>query len=540
MKHFFKILLFILFLPAILVCNKCYSKQGDNYFAKGWQELIKDNDTQALKFFRIAYEDAREQNNVEHMALSLLDMGICTYGTSYSNGLEYATAALAQYKKLETLKPQVALEGRLRCLQLISTIYGRQGKNKDAIALSREVIYGFSKLNDTGGYTGLAYSSLGAAYGRMGKTDSALYYHQKALSEWQRTNNYVYLPAAYFNIADIEMQTGNKAASLDLYQHALRIGDSMENRQVQVPAYLGLGKWHFVFDKDRAATLACYLKAYDIAKGLSDKLFYQKVLTSLIDYREQQGEYKQAMEYEQELMSIKDTVNTWEKDRVIKSLEVQFRVQEKDRELSLAQKERKITTLANYILWGTIGFILVISGIAIYLLRRINDRDKQLLQTKETLIEVIEEQRRQQEQLMQNEIEYKESQLSALILQMQQKNELMQELKERIEKDRKTANDNSLNKIINKGINHDREWSDFNTYFESINKNFFTKLKTEYPDISPNDLKICALIKLNMSIKEMAGILNISPDSVKTARYRLRKKLQLETEDNLTEFILSL
>ena len=99
---------------------------------------------------------------------------------------------------------------------------------------------------------------------------------------------------------------------------------------------------------------------------------------------------------------------------------------------------------------------------------------------------------------------------------------------------------NTLNKIINKGLNHDKEWTDFNTSFESINKNFYTRLKQAYPDISPNDLKICALIKMNLSIKEMAGILNISPDSVKTARYRLRKKLQLNTEDNLTDFILNL
>ena len=141
---------------------------------------------------------------------------------------------------------------------------------------------------------------------------------------------------------------------------------------------------------------------------------------------------------------------------------------------------------------------------------------------------------------MQNEIEFKESQLSAMTFQMLQKNELMQELKERMVTDKNISGDNGLKKIINNGLNHNKEWKDFNSYFESINKNFYTRLKQAYLDISPNDLKICALIKLNLSIKEMAGILNISPDSVKTGRYRLRKKLQLNTEDNLTEFILHL
>jgi DNA-binding CsgD family transcriptional regulator len=97
-----------------------------------------------------------------------------------------------------------------------------------------------------------------------------------------------------------------------------------------------------------------------------------------------------------------------------------------------------------------------------------------------------------------------------------------------------------LHKIINKGLSHDKEWAHFNASFESINKNFYARLKQAYPDIRPNDLKISALIKMGLSIKEMADILNISADSVKTARYRLRKKLQLNTEDNLTDFILNL
>jgi DNA-binding CsgD family transcriptional regulator len=163
-----------------------------------------------------------------------------------------------------------------------------------------------------------------------------------------------------------------------------------------------------------------------------------------------------------------------------------------------------------------------------------------LLQTKEELVIAIEEKKRLKEEQLLNDLEFKESQLSAMAIQMLQKNELMQELKERLEDDENLKKDSTLNKIISKGENHDKDWTDFNRQFESINKNFYNKLKENYPDISPNDLKICALIRLNLSIKEMAVILNISPDSVKTARYRLRKKLQLNTEDNLTDFIMAL
>lgn len=94
----------------------------------------------------------------------------------------------------------------------------------------------------------------------------------------------------------------------------------------------------------------------------------------------------------------------------------------------------------------------------------------------------------------------------------------------------KTAIDNQrplseqqLIKMVNRHFEQNNVWNDFDRYFESINKNFYTRLKQAHPEISANDLKICALIKLNLSIKEMSTILNISPDSVKTSRYRLRK-----------------
>ena len=264
------------------------------------------------------------------------------------------------------------------------------------------------------------------------------------------------------------------------------------------------------------------------------------MLEHLVALKKKQGDFAKAFVYQEEMQVLKDTLYSWEKQKILKSLEVQFDVSEKDRQLKIVQKEKDIALLTSYLLWMIIGFVVISAAGIILFLRRINKRDKALLQTKEALVIAIEERRKMKERQLQNEIEFKESQLSAMTFQMLQKNELMQELKKRMDTDKNISDDNGLNKIINKGLNHDKEWKDFNSYFESINKNFYTRLKQAYPDISPNDLKICALIKLNLSIKEMAGILNISPDSVKTARYRLRKKLQLNTEDNLTEFILHL
>ena len=90
----------------------------------------------------------------------------------------------------------------------------------------------------------------------------------------------------------------------------------------------------------------------------------------------------------------------------------------KERKLKIAENEKDIATLTNYILWGAIAFLVIISLVSILFLKRINRRDKQLLQTKEKLVKAIEEQKLLREQKMQNELEFKESQLSAITLQM--------------------------------------------------------------------------------------------------------------------------
>jgi tetratricopeptide (TPR) repeat protein len=540
LKTILRFVVFTIFFTLTFITNDVIAGDAKQLIDKGWNALIKDNDAEALKYFSLANEKATAEKDTLNIATSFLNLGICSYSVSYTQGLTYCMKAMGEFKKLEKSFPKEALEGRSRCLQLISTIYSRQGKYKEAIVLSKEAMAGFPAKNDTSGYLGLIYSSLGVAYGNLNMTDSSAFYHRLALQENLITKNFVYQPGSYINVADIELKNGNKEQSRIYYERALSIADSTGNRQAQVTSLLGMGKWLLFFDKKTPEAEECFNQALKIGSSLRDKSFYLKALEQYAALKKQLGDYKKALAFEEEMQTIKDTLYTWEKQKMVKSLEIQFAVSEKDRQLKLVQKEKDITQLTNYLLWVTIGFLIIISAGIILFLKRINKRDKLLIHTKESLVTAIEEQKRLKEQQLQNEIEYKESQLSAMTFQMLQKNELMQELKNKLDEDSTISKDNSISKIINKGLNHDKEWTDFDASFESINKNFYSRLKLAYPDISPNDLKICALIKMNLSIKEMAGILNISPDSVKTARYRLRKKLQLNTEDNLTDFILNL
>jgi DNA-binding CsgD family transcriptional regulator len=95
-----------------------------------------------------------------------------------------------------------------------------------------------------------------------------------------------------------------------------------------------------------------------------------------------------------------------------------------------------------------------------------------------------------------------------------------------------------LVKKISKELDTDKQWEVFESHFESVHEAFLKRLKTQYPDLSPRELKLCAYLRLNISSKEIAALMNISTRGVEISRYRLRKKLQLSRNDNLTDFIL--
>ena len=98
---------------------------------------------------------------------------------------------------------------------------------------------------------------------------------------------------------------------------------------------------------------------------------------------------------------------------------------------------------------------------------------------------------------------------------------------------------NKIVNIIDKDITSENDWKMFEQSFSDVHENFLQKLKEEYPSLTPADLRLCAYLKMNLSSKEIASLLNISVRGVEIRRYRLRKKLAMEHDTNLVEFIMS-
>ncbi|RYZ18372.1 MAG: tetratricopeptide repeat protein, partial [Sphingobacteriales bacterium] len=165
-------------------------------FDKGWQALLKDNDTLALRLFGDAYLEAYRKDDTLGKAQSLLYMGICSYGVSYSKGAAYCYRAMEEYKKMEQRRPAKALEGRSRCLLLLATIESRLGNTQKSAALSYEALAGFRNRTDTTHSLGLIYANLGNINKKRGNRDSATYYYEQALAEQLRAGDVAYQPGS--------------------------------------------------------------------------------------------------------------------------------------------------------------------------------------------------------------------------------------------------------------------------------------------------------------------------------------------------------
>lgn len=152
-----------------------------------------------------------------------------------------------------------------------------------------------------------------------------------------------------------------------------------------------------------------------------------------------------------------------------------------------------------------------------------------------------------QTEKLQTELDSKNRELANTALSLTYKNEILQKLSEELLKVKDRTGQklpehqlNKIQKVINEGMDNERDWNLFEKSFNEAHENFFKKLSAHHPGLVPNDLKLCAYLRMNMSSKELASLLNITLRGVEIRRYRLRKKLDLPHDTNLAKFLLEL
>jgi DNA-binding CsgD family transcriptional regulator len=141
---------------------------------------------------------------------------------------------------------------------------------------------------------------------------------------------------------------------------------------------------------------------------------------------------------------------------------------------------------------------------------------------------------------LRHDIESKNRELAASTMSIIKKNEFLNTVKKELLEVKNNELIKPVIKIIDKNLNHTSDWELFQEAFNNADKDFLKKVKERHPSLTPNDLRLCAYLRLNLSSKEIAPLLNISHKSVEIKRYRLRKKMNLESKDNLIHHILDI
>ena len=178
--------------------------------------------------------------------------------------------------------------------------------------------------------------------------------------------------------------------------------------------------------------------------------------------------------------------------------------------------------------------------------RYYKSKEQKLIEENNLLLEIAALENEQQmmkiknEQLS-NDVDSKNKELAVSTMSVIKKNELLTLIKEDLKKTTEDSNKNikSVITTINKNISEEDTWNVFKEAFDSADNDFLKKVKQAHTTLTPNDLRLCAYLRLNLSSKEIAPLLNISVRSVEIKRYRLRKKMDLTHEQGLVEYILA-
>ncbi|TFV94124.1 regulator [Algoriphagus kandeliae] len=205
-----------------------------------------------------------------------------------------------------------------------------------------------------------------------------------------------------------------------------------------------------------------------------------------------------------------------------------------------------------YLLYTILGILLL------YLLVKYLDKrmKKEAAQIKAAQTKVIQQKEkdlktskqeieRLKTEKLKSEIQSKNKELASATMHLINKNGFIVQTKSHlntiIKKSKNQEVKNEINKIIQsieKNIAGDKDWEQFEMHFDEVHGDFMSRFKTAYPDLSPQEIKLSAYLRMNLSSKEIANLMNITIRGVEIARYRLRKKIQLERSENLQEFIL--
>lgn len=488
-----------------------YSSKALNIL--GFHNLMEGKTVAAYKQFQRSLNLSEKIKNDTAVAIAENNLG------NYYNYLGLDELALEHYLKSLKLKQKIHLEGVDVGFVNVGIIYDKQGKHHEALDFYRQALEIKQKNQDEQGVA-LVYENMGIAEAELNHYDKALDYFEKAVVIYQNIGYGQGILAVKISEAVLHQQRGS-------FEESEKI---LEEIRSQVLVDKDVSRIHMWYKTYAAVMLD--KKNYNVAISLADSSLKYAELTQdlsaiIQSFSDLSKAYKatgdnfKALTLENRALTLKDSLNALNSEVAIEELQLRYETEVLNNKIEVQQKNIELLHLQNRNRLYLIGFILLLAIAAIIgiaMKYRSNAKQKKSLRV---------------------ELDHRNKELLSFTVQTAKKNEAIQKLKESFDADITSVNTSDRREIqtLFKEVERTEDnWQEFRMRFEKIEPEFFGKLSNKY-QLSETDLRICALIKLNVTTQEAANMLSITAESVNKARYRLRKKLDLPKDEELNQFI---
>lgn len=393
----------------------------------------------------------------------------------------------------------------------IGHLFEKQGNYKQSLSFQKQAIQHFTQINNQ---TGIAkiYENLGSIFEDLSRYDSAQYYFNKSLKINDERKDEVAKIEVLNNIGDILRKTGKPQEGLSYSRKALGLAKKYHEKYQEASAYRDLARTFNLLGRNDSAYF--YL---DISRKMT------------LDIYSDQNNQKIAM------------------------MQVIYDITKKNNEIERLNNDSKTNKILGFAAAIVMLLLAILGGVIInkqrmYIQneRSVSEQKQKVFEKEQELVQVALRNRQLEEEQLKQELEIKSRELTTHTLHIIQKNQVLEKLYQRLEEiskdDRKNTQKN-IQKImleIQDNFNHDQHWEEFRQIFEQVHGTFLEKVKASSENLTANDLRLIALLKMNLKSSEIASLLGISQDSLRVVRYRLRKKLNMEQGDNLASFMQNL
>lgn len=555
----------------ISIDNDNYREEANAYINLGnaaWYTSITDS---VLYYYDLSLNIYIEHADSNGIADSYNRIALVHERTGkYDHSLEFMEKASAIYQHLDNNLGLARVENN------IGIIYNNIGQPREALEhyiRSQELFKAEGvKLEEAN-----VINNIGTVYFESNQVDSAIIMIKKAAKIHSELSSKKALASEYSNLGILYSEKENYVLAEQYFNKSLTIQNEIKNTFGLSNVKKDVADMYFKRKQyDRA--ISAFTQAITLKKTIEDVQGLSYIYNTLSLLYDSISDPQNALKYQKLYVNAWQKAYSLEKEKQIAEITTKYNTEEKIKKNILLQKqidEQKIyqwrlTVLAI----GLFLFVIVISiafRLKTKLLRqnKLNYEQKEILsqlelknkeydnerlqaeaQQKEIETKMLSEDIKTQQKIneLQNqnhkiEIEHKNKELITTTMHVVNKNKVLSDIKKMVKKEMESdsVSKNNLQKVIyeiNSNINLDKDWNDFKMHFEAINSKFFNQLQTQYPQLTQNDLKLCAYMRMNLSSKEIAQIMNITLSAINKSRNRLRKKMNLDSNINFTQYMM--